>query len=247
MSKIRLHGSSSGHTEVAPAAAAGNNTVTLPNSAGTLLLTDGSAASLTQIPAANIVGVATGGFKKSGESSLQVLEQFYLLCDGRSVSTTNGTLTTENVSSEEVLTDVYAVMDGSTITYQPPAGTTDVIYEYRTVVSETGSNNRLLYSWYLAIDGTQITQSRDTYMNATGGYIHDLWVKHAFKVNTGGSDSSTTGDRSGLPSMELKVLARRWNNTYPATAHYVTYFTPSSTANIVKAPFVGITAIGQLS
>ena len=62
MSKIRLHGSSSGHTDVAPAAAAGNNTVTLPNSAGTLLLTDGSAASLTSIPAANIVGVATAGF-----------------------------------------------------------------------------------------------------------------------------------------------------------------------------------------
>ena len=70
MSKIRLHGSSSGHTEVAPAAAAGNNTVTLPNSAGTLLLTDGSAASLTQIPAANIVGVATAGF---GNGILQVV------------------------------------------------------------------------------------------------------------------------------------------------------------------------------
>ena len=66
MSKIRLHGSSSGHTEVAAAAAAGNNTVTLPNSAGTLLLTDGSAASLTQIPAANIVGVCTSGFAKTG-------------------------------------------------------------------------------------------------------------------------------------------------------------------------------------
>jgi len=65
MSKIRLHGSSSGHTEVAPAAAAGNNTVTLPNSAGTLLLSDGSAASLTQIPAANIVGVATAGLASS--------------------------------------------------------------------------------------------------------------------------------------------------------------------------------------
>ena len=71
MSKIRLHGSSSGHTEVAPAAAAGNNTVTLPNSAGTLLLTDGSAASLTQIPAANIVGVATAGF---GNGILQVVQ-----------------------------------------------------------------------------------------------------------------------------------------------------------------------------
>ena len=128
MSKIRLHGSSSGHTEVAPAAAAGNNTVTLPNSSGTLLLTDGSAASLTQIPAANIVGVATGGFKKSGETSLQVLEQFYLLADGRSVSTSNGTVTTTNVTAQQALTDSFAEMTGSSLTYTPPTGTTEIIY-----------------------------------------------------------------------------------------------------------------------
>ena len=78
MSKIRLHGSSSGHTEVAPAAAAGNNTVTLPNSAGTLLLNNGSAASLTQIPAANIVGLATAGFERSGGIGITEFDQFIL-------------------------------------------------------------------------------------------------------------------------------------------------------------------------
>ena len=90
MSKIRLHGSSSGYTEIAPVAASGNNTVTLPSD-GTLISHDGngavgvtsitvgtgvtagdgrvtatsfhgSAASLTAIPAANIVGLATAGF-----------------------------------------------------------------------------------------------------------------------------------------------------------------------------------------
>ena len=61
MSKIRLHGSSSGYTDIAPASAAGSATVTLPTSAGEILLSDGSAASLTQIPAANIVGVCTAG------------------------------------------------------------------------------------------------------------------------------------------------------------------------------------------
>ena len=94
MSKIRLHGSSSGYTEIAPVAASGNNTVTLPND-GTLISHDGngavgvtsitvgtgvtagdgrvtatsfhgSAASLTSIPAANIVGLATAGFERSG-------------------------------------------------------------------------------------------------------------------------------------------------------------------------------------
>ena len=94
MSKIRLHGSSSGYTEIAPVAASGNNTLTLPND-GTIIskasngavgvtsitvgtgvtmgdgrvtctTVHGSAASLTQIPAANIVGVCTAGFSRTG-------------------------------------------------------------------------------------------------------------------------------------------------------------------------------------
>ena len=94
MSKIRLHGSSSGYTEIAPVAASGNNTLTLPND-GTIISKDsngavgvtsitvgtgvtigdgrvtcstlhGSAASLTAIPAANIVGVCTSGLTKTG-------------------------------------------------------------------------------------------------------------------------------------------------------------------------------------
>ena len=94
MSKIRLHGSSSGYTEIAPVAASGNNTLTLPND-GTIISQDsngavgvtsitvgtgvtigdgrvtcttlhGSAANCTQIPAANIVGVCTAGFERTG-------------------------------------------------------------------------------------------------------------------------------------------------------------------------------------
>ena len=94
MSKIRLHGSSSGYTEIAPVAASGNNTLTLPND-GTIISKDsngavgvtsitvgtgvtigdgritcttlhGSAANCTQIPAANIVGVCTSGLTKTG-------------------------------------------------------------------------------------------------------------------------------------------------------------------------------------
>ena len=94
MSKIRLHGSSSGYTEIAPVAASGNNTLTLPND-GTIISKDsygavgvtsitvgtgvtigdgritcttlhGSATSLTSIPAANIVGVCTAGLTRTG-------------------------------------------------------------------------------------------------------------------------------------------------------------------------------------
>ena len=75
MSKIRLHGSSSGYMEIAPPAAGSSATVTLPNSAGEILLSDGSAASLTQIPAANIVGVCTAGLgNASGAFSQGITE-----------------------------------------------------------------------------------------------------------------------------------------------------------------------------
>ena len=43
MSKIRLHGSSSGYTEIAPVAASGNNTLTLPND-GTIISHDSAGA-----------------------------------------------------------------------------------------------------------------------------------------------------------------------------------------------------------
>ena len=43
MSKIRLHGSSSGYTEIAPVAASSNNTITIPSD-GTLISHDGNGA-----------------------------------------------------------------------------------------------------------------------------------------------------------------------------------------------------------
>ena len=63
---------------------AANRTFKLPGADGTsgqALVTDGSGALSFATPAIN-----TG--------SLQVLEQFYLLADGRSVTTANGTVTT---------------------------------------------------------------------------------------------------------------------------------------------------------
>ena len=89
MRKIRLHGSSSGYTEIAPVAASGNNTLTLPND-GTIISKDANGAvgvtsitvgtgvtigdgkitcdgsALTSINAAQLVGVCTSGLTKTG-------------------------------------------------------------------------------------------------------------------------------------------------------------------------------------
>ena len=54
MSKLRLHGTSSGYTDIAPTAAAGNNTLTAPTGTGTIVIKDGSGAiGITSVQATN--------------------------------------------------------------------------------------------------------------------------------------------------------------------------------------------------
>jgi hypothetical protein len=59
MSKIRLHGSSSGYTEIAPVAASSNNTLTLPSD-GTIISKDSNGAvGVTSVHATNVVATGT--------------------------------------------------------------------------------------------------------------------------------------------------------------------------------------------
>ena len=228
--------------------AAANLTGTIADARFPATLPATSAANLTSIPAANIVGVATGGFKRSGESSLQVLEQFYLLADGRSVSTSNGTVTTTNVTAEQTLTDSFVAATGSSLTYQPPAGTTELIYEYEFMVDETNASDRYLFVYHVDIDGTAILESRGSeYVSADHQNISHH-VKYAFRIGSG-SDSATTGDRASWSSNKtISLKIARWSDSYSVDLHRLRYYNPGGSAdNIIRRPYVGITAIGQLT
>ena len=78
MSKLRLHGTSSGYTDIAPTAAAGNNTLTAPTSTGTLVTEDsngdisvnlgivhtGDTDTKIKFPAADTITAETGGTER---------------------------------------------------------------------------------------------------------------------------------------------------------------------------------------
>ena len=179
-------------------------------------------------------------------SSLQVLEQFYLLADGRSVSTSNGTVTTTNVTTDPNLTDSFAEATGSSLTYHPPTGTTEIIYEYKFLIAENNSNDRYLVGYYVDIDGSEILESRSSRMGSAE-YQDTIDVKYSFRVNTGGSNNATTGDRAALTSMTIKTMVRRWASSYAAKLHFLQYYSGTSAVSIVRRPYVGITAIGSLS
>ena len=75
MSKIRLHGSSSGYTEIAPVAASGNNTITLPND-GTIISKDSNGAvGVTSITVGTGIQLTSSGNIVSG-GEIQALTRF---------------------------------------------------------------------------------------------------------------------------------------------------------------------------
>jgi len=72
MSKIRLHGSSSGYVEIAPAATASNNTLTAPSTVGEIIAKDAAGAiGITSMKASNVnvgaaVTITESGIEASG-------------------------------------------------------------------------------------------------------------------------------------------------------------------------------------
>ena len=222
--KIKLNAASGGGSVSlqAPSSTTDNRVITLPTTADGTILT------------------STSG------SSIQVLEQFYLLADGRSVSTSNGTVSTTNVTAVQDLTDSFATATGSSLTYQPPTGTTELIFEYKFLFDESNANDRYLFSYYLDIDGTAILESRGGVYTNAGTFNDYHYFKYGFRIGSG-SDSATTGDRASWSSNKtISLKIARYNSGYAATLHKLRYYTPgaSSAENITRRPYVGITAIG---
>ena len=209
MSKIRLHGSSSGYMEIAPPAAASSATVTLPNSAGEVLLTDGSAASLTQIPAANIVGVCTAGLSNASGAlaGVTMVDQWritsnfsgsndYLTANWERTDTpastillTGGGMTESSGVFTFPSTGIYLIL-ATTRGYRSSA------VSYAGIQIEPTTNNS---SYSNLADGFDSVSSGGYYFHASAQLVFDVadTSTHKLKIKvSANADTNFTGDSS---------------------------------------------------
>ena len=70
-----------------------------------------------------------------------VLEQFWSPCDGSVIALQDGNHTITDVTAKQEAPGSWIDCSGSSITYTPPSGTTQVIYEYRVYYSYIDQNN----------------------------------------------------------------------------------------------------------
>ena len=214
-----------------------------------LVHSGGNSVSLTtpdSNPAANrtfkLPGNADGTILSSTSgSSIQVLEQFYTPCDGSTIATAKGNITVENVSAIQDMTSTFTDITGSTLTYEPPDGTTQVIYEFGCNISGDGNVSNSLFSTQIVLNGNAILHSGQT--DRLGASFADTYRTIKFGINIGGSTSTDTGRLASWNSgIVVKVQGAEYSGN-PSQAHSLLNFGNSSPQRF-NMPQVGITAIG---
>lgn len=156
------------------------------------------------------MGNLTDHFSGGGGGS-NILEFIKFQADGRVISTLNGDVTTQNVTSNIQATTSWAVLPGSVFAYTPPDDTKYVSYRIITNTYHLDANNIGHFS--LALDGTRITNTQNGFY-CTGNY-QEQWISEG----TIAIDSSYTEDvaagklASWTSDKTLAMYFRTYSNT----------------------------------
>jgi len=184
------------------------------------------------------ITLASDGTISIPKNPRRILEQFYSPCDGSTITTSQGDITLTNVTAAQDLTTTHADITGSSISYNPPTGTTQVIYEFQYAAGPGDATPVMHFKFN--VDGTDVTYSRhSTYLNGTEVLQHFKWA-----VNIGGSTTAATGRLASWSGAKtLKMMAREYNSSHEGTVHQIFHW-DGSTGTTFHQPCIGITAIG---
>ena len=234
------------------------NTHTIPGGTGTLALT----SDITHTPSStdtltnktinlssNTLSGTTAQFNSAlsdgsfriGYQSGEIIEQLETQADGVAVTVQSGTYTPTNVTNTQDLSTSHAVINGSSIDYTPPTGTTRVIYEFWVFMRDTDVGPLLHFAGRVA--GTQVTNSRHTWRAATANADYQIWIYSKMVLRVGVTESLAAGDvGSWTSSKTLDFTSREYSSTYEGRFHSTNHWDGSGTDIIVK-PRIRITAI----
>ena len=197
-------------------------------------------ANLALTSAGNVtVGADLIATKQNGCERI-VLEQFFSPCDGSVIATSAGNVTLPNVTAQQTLTTTHTDITGSSITYTPPSGTTQVIYEF--YFYKAASDDHSVHHQKLFIDSDEVTKARFTHRGTAN--FDGVRIVYKWGINIGGSADTTVGRLASWTSGKtIKCTAREYDSSHETAFHETGGWDGSSGAHL-SLPCLGITAIG---
>ena len=154
--------------------------------------TTGSALSPLNINSIGKIGQVISSRGNAGPAvwlggTQRILEVVSSPCDGSVINSSRGDVTFGNVTVAQNLTTSFVDITGSSISYCPPVGTKQVIYEFNFQMSRLDATVISHYQLYL--DSDEVTKARSEMSG------EDLGARTSFKwiFNIGGSADTTVG------------------------------------------------------
>ena len=177
--------------------------------------------------------VWTGGTQR-------VLEVVASPCDGSVISTSHGNVQFQNVSGPQDLTTSYQNVNGSLISYWPPEGTKQVIYEMSMMaINHDDAHSISHFRFY--IDGNEVVYHR---RNAAGEDFENF-INFKYIINVGFPENYNHGRLASWTTYrELKMTAREYHGSNNAVSLHETDYWDGAGTNMFSQPVLTITAIG---
>ena len=174
-------------------------------------------------------------------TSSNILEQVVYYADGKTISTSAGNFTAPNITAITAVTSSSFVENtGCTVSYTPPADTTKVIYD-ATIQLRYYTDTHISPSWYVELDGTQISQTRRTELQQ---YTYEMVTRALAVVDINGTDSIATGQLASWSSNKtFKVFMSGYGTSNYRYNMNGVYHYAGSAANLITPPLIKITAI----
>ena len=178
-------------------------------------------------------GSITPGSYRPGE----VIECLSGTCDGRTIVGLSGTYTWPD-GTQHVPSTTYIDLNGSSLSYTPPAGTNHVKYEFNFQASYYGTSPPL-YHLRFYYDGTEVTHGRMTqymYYDDRKNYVIALSLNN-------GSESIAAGQIGTWDSAKIiKLMVRAYTTSFRPDINSTHYFDGVGSRQHVR-PTLTITAI----
>jgi len=223
---LKLNGSTSGSVSIdAPASTTNGDPFTL-----TLPVDDGTANQWLQ---------TDGSGNLTWANSPNIKEVVAFQCDGGAYSTSNGDITAPAITGTYLPTTSWVDVAGSIVSYQPPSGTTAVIYEFNMQVGSKDAHGIQHFKAY--IDDVEVVYQRFT---ISGNSQLNQGYNYKLVIPIGGTADTDTGRQASWSSAKELKLKTRIYNTSNETRMYGAYYWDGSASDTFRQPNIQLTAIG---